>query len=96
MEEELEDIVDGRSNDQPITFARLSTDNGVADIQLDDWRGLAKIETLRKKFLKRPEVEAKLEKIADLLAQETFNHQQVSRKPDDTVEILTARFSLLP
>lgn len=82
IEEEMEDIVNSRSNNQAITFARVSANNGIADIHLDDWRGLPKIEILTKEYLKRPEVEAKLSRMANLLAKETFARQQETKKPD--------------
>lgn len=76
VEEEMEDIISSRSNNQHIIFARVSANNGVAEVQLDDWRGMPMIEELTRMYLQRSEVQAKLEKMADELAEETIRRRK--------------------
>lgn len=80
VEEEMEDIINSKSNSQHITFARVSANNGVAEVQLDDWRSLDKIEQLTRAYLQRPEVQAKLQDMADQLANETSRRRQLLPK----------------
>jgi len=80
VEEEMEDIINSKSNSQQITFARVSANNGVAEIQLDGWRSLDQIEQLTRVYLQRPEVQAKLQVMADELAKETLRRRQLLPK----------------
>ena len=81
VEEEMEDIINSKATEQDITFAQVSANNGVADVQLDDWRGLDKIEHLTRLYLEQPEVGAKLQRMADLFAAETLRrHEEEARQ----------------
>ena len=80
----MEDIVNSKSNTQPIAFARVSANNGIADIKLNDWRSLDTIEALTQQYIKRPEIQAKLEKMANHLAEETFNRRQLVKTAAST------------
>lgn len=82
VEEEMEDIINTKSNSQHISFARVSANNGVAEIQLDDWRSLGKIEQLTRTYLQRPQVQAKLRRMAEQLAEETLRRRRLQPKKD--------------
>ncbi|KAK5083672.1 hypothetical protein LTR05_006176 [Lithohypha guttulata] len=85
VEEEMEDVIDSKANEQPMTFARVSANNGVADVQLDDWRSLGKIEHLTHLYLEQPDVVLKLERMADLLATETLKRRQAQNRKKSLV-----------
>lgn len=76
----MEDIISSRSNKQDIVFSRISPNNGVAEIELDDWRALSQIEALTNAYLQRVEVQQKLCAMAEALAAETLRR----REPDTT------------
>ncbi|KAK5078976.1 hypothetical protein LTR64_002604 [Lithohypha guttulata] len=85
VEEEMEDVIDSKANEQHMTFARVSANNGVADVQLDDWRSLGKIEHLTHLYLEQPDVVLKLERMADLLATETLKRRQAQNRKKSLV-----------
>lgn len=76
----MEDVINSRANRQLITFARVSANNGVADVQLDDWRSLDKIEHLTRLYLEQPDVQAKLNRIADPIAAETLERRRLHKR----------------
>lgn len=81
----MEDVIDSKANEQHMTFARVSANNGVADFQLDDWRSLDKIEHLTQLYLEQPDIVLKLERTADLLATETFKRRQIQNRKKSPV-----------
>lgn len=86
IEDEMEDIVNSRTTRQHIDFMRVSANNRVAEIALDDWRSLDKIEELTHRYLRTSIVQEKLRRIAKKLAVET-HRRRMARARDGVVEL---------